>query len=231
MTIQEMHYDFKKKLNKIDSEQNKNLIIPEIDWVLNEAQNLYIKMIAEPRVANISYFENKQRTIDDIRTIVKENQSVKIQNDIITLPSDYMFHIRSYAYISKGECKNKKATLYIRKHEEEFQESPFDRSSFEWRTLNGVFNERGIKFYTEENFTVDKVEMSYIRKPILIHNAKDFRTGEYKLPSGQLLSGSVNCELPEHTHSEIVDLAVLLTSGEMMSDYKANTAKVNLNLK
>ena len=64
-----------------------------------------------------------------------------------------------------------------------------------------------------------------------MHNAEDFRTGSYKLPSGQLLSGSVNCELPEHTHSEIVDLAVLLTSGEMMSDYKANTAKVNLNLK
>ena len=44
-----MHYDFKKKLNKIDSQQKKNLLIPEIDWTLNEAQNLYVDIIAQPR--------------------------------------------------------------------------------------------------------------------------------------------------------------------------------------
>ena len=38
MNISEMHYDFKKKLNKVDSEQNRNLLVPEIDWALNEAQ-------------------------------------------------------------------------------------------------------------------------------------------------------------------------------------------------
>ena len=48
MTIQEMHYDFKMKLNKIDSEQYRNLRIPEIDWKLNEALEIFIKINAEP---------------------------------------------------------------------------------------------------------------------------------------------------------------------------------------
>ena len=48
MTIQDMHYDFKKKLNKIDSQQNRNLLIPEIDWTLNEAQELFVKITAFP---------------------------------------------------------------------------------------------------------------------------------------------------------------------------------------
>jgi hypothetical protein len=38
MTAREMHYDFKQKLNKIDSQKHRNLKVPEIDWKLNEAQ-------------------------------------------------------------------------------------------------------------------------------------------------------------------------------------------------
>ena len=50
MTIEEQHYDFKMKLNKIDSQQYRNLIIPQIDWLLNEAQELFVKMVSNPRV-------------------------------------------------------------------------------------------------------------------------------------------------------------------------------------
>ena len=49
MSIKRMHYDLKVKLNKVDSQQYRNLLIPEIDWALNEAQNIFIKNIAEPR--------------------------------------------------------------------------------------------------------------------------------------------------------------------------------------
>ena len=45
MTVQEMHYDFKMKLNKIDSEQYRNLRVPEIDWLLNEILQIYHRVI------------------------------------------------------------------------------------------------------------------------------------------------------------------------------------------
>ena len=230
MTIKDMHYDFKKKLNKVDSQQNKNLLIPEIDWALNEAQELFVKMIAEPRLKSYLGFETNQRAIDDIRTIVVNNNCLNVYNNISSLPSDYWHFVRAEVEMSKGKCSGVKARVHIRQHDDDFENSNFDKSSFEWRTINGVFYENGVKFYTDGTFNIDKFCVSYIRKPRLIHNAEDFRNGTYKLPSGQILSGSVNCELPEHTHREIVDIAVLLVTGEIqIPDYQVKLTKLNFN--
>jgi hypothetical protein len=49
MTIKEMHYDFKRKFNKVDSQKNRNILVPEIDLYLNEAEEIFVKLIAEPR--------------------------------------------------------------------------------------------------------------------------------------------------------------------------------------
>ena len=84
-----MHYDFKTKLNKIDSQQYRNLRIPEIDWKLNEAQELFVKMIAKPRLRNHLGFETSQRSVDDIRTIVVKDYCSVITNNTATLPTNY----------------------------------------------------------------------------------------------------------------------------------------------
>ena len=79
---------------------------------------------------------------------------------------------------------------------------------FWWKNHNSLIKKQRLNY----NSKVD-----YIKKLEYIHNAEDFRGGTYKLPSGVILTGSVNCELPEHTHREIVDLAVLIASGEIQS--------------
>lgn len=229
MTIKEMHYDFKNKVNKVDSQQNENLKIPELDWILNEAQELFIKIIAQPRIKSYLGFETSQRTIDDIRTIVVNNEPVNIISNTSSLPDNYLHFIKAEIEMSKGKCKDVRGRVHIRQHDDEFEESPFDRSSFEWRTVNAVFYEKGVKFYTDETFELSKMYLSYIRKPRLIHNAKDYRGGSYQLLSGDVLTGSVDCELPEHTHREIVDIAVLLFTGQLIPDYQAKVAKLNLN--
>ena len=76
MTIEEMHYDFKQKLNKIDNQAYRNLRVPEIDWKLNEALDIFIKRVSEPRKKNGLGFERNQRTIDDIRTLVINQNTV-----------------------------------------------------------------------------------------------------------------------------------------------------------
>ena len=57
MDVREMQYDIKFKLNKVDSQQNKNLRGPEMDWAINEAHEIFIKTIAEPRIQNHLGFE------------------------------------------------------------------------------------------------------------------------------------------------------------------------------
>ena len=101
MTVQEMHYDFKMKLNKIDSQQYRNLRIQEIDWLLNEAQELFVKKVAFPRLYQITGFETSQRNIDDIITLVIEDKEINVVNDYVALPDEYMFFVRGYVNAKK----------------------------------------------------------------------------------------------------------------------------------
>lgn len=236
MTIKEMQYDIKFKLNKVDSQQYRNLRIPELDWVINEAYEIFVKSVAEPRTSNYLGFETSQRTIDDIRTIVVNDKNIiptKLDNKtyVLSLPQDYMFYISASVVITKKNCSDRIAKAILRQHDDRFESSPFDNSSFEWKEVNIRFYEDGIKLFTDGTFDIKEVKLNYIRKHAYIHNAQDFLpTGSYKLPSGTLLTGSQDCELPTQTHREIVDIAVLiLTNNLELPTYQLKQAKVNLN--
>lgn len=239
MNAREMHYDFKQKLNKIDSQQERNLKVPEIDWKLNEAQEVFVKIIAEPRLKNGFGFEINQRTIDDIRSIVV-NQETSLGNClvatkyddksyVVNLPSDYWFYVSANVIADKGDCKNKKLRCIQRQHDDRFEESPFDNSSFEWREVNITFFENKIRIYTDGVFVPKYLCLNYIKQPRLIHNAQDSQGGTYNTLNGLTLTGSQSCELPVGTHREIVDLAVLITSGDLqLSDYQIKQNKLKL---
>lgn len=236
MTIKEMQYDIKFKLNKVDSQQYRNLRIPELDWVINEAYEIFVKSVAEPRTSNYLGFETSQRTIDDIRTIVVNDKNIiptKLDNKtyVLSLPQDYMFYISASVVITKKNCSDRIARAILRQHDDRFESSPFDNSSFEWKEVNIRFYENGIKLFTDGTFDIKEVKLNYIRKHAYIHNAQDFLpTGSYKLPSGVILTGSQDCELPTQTHREIVDIAVLiLTNNLELPTYQLKQAKVNLN--
>lgn len=239
MNAREMHYDFKQKLNKIDSQQYRNLIVPEIDWKLNEAQEVFVKMIAQPRLKSQLGFEINQRTIDDIRTIVI-NQSPQQANCLTVtsydnssflaqLPADYWFFVGGKVYATKGKCVNKKLATREIQHDDEHDMSPFDRSSFEWRISNLRFMNGGIRIFTDGTYTVNSLCMDYIKKLRRIHNAQDYQGGTYTTLDGIVLTGTQSCELPEMVHREIVDLAVLITAGDLsLPDYSFKQNKVQL---
>ena len=235
MDIKAMQYDTKVKLNKVDSQRYRNLKIPELDWALNEALEVFIKRIAEPRSKNGFGFEVNQRGIDDIREIVVNSNtplpSVVFDNTSykVELPDDYMFYLSSYVEITKGECTTK-GRLLIKQHDDTHEESVFDKSSFEWREINARFFNEGFRIFTDGTFAVNNIcELNYIRKPAYMHNAEDYVGGTYNLLDGTVLTGTQDCELAEHTHREIVDIAVLILSGQMqLPDYQIKKDKLNL---
>lgn len=228
-----MHYDVKKKLNKVDSQQYRNLLVPEIDFALNEAIEVFIKLVAAPKNGAISGFEKNQKAMDDIRPLVEsehfpENQ-IDVTDNLAVLPDNYMYYLSSYVKTSKGNCSANIDVTPVQ-HDDKSESNINYSSSFEWRTINAEFNSRGIRFYNDGSFEIKKFCLSYIRKPKYVHNAEAFRGGQYKLPSGILLEGHEDCELPDHTHREITDVAVALLSGEMnLPGYQAAIAKLKLN--
>ena len=236
MTAREMHYDFKQKLNKIDSQKYRNLRVPEIDWKLNEACELFIKIIAEPRLASQLGLEINQRTIDDIRTVVVNQKPVDgiiptvfdTSSFIAALPEDYMFYVNSKVLATKSNCVDVKLSTRPVQHDDEAELSPFDRSSFEWRISNIRFISEGLRIFTDGTYNINKIMYEYIKLPRLIHNAQDFENGTYKL-NGISLTGSQSCELPVQTHREVVDLAVFITAGDLeLPSYQIKQNKLKI---
>lgn len=224
-----MHYDFKQKMNKVDSNQNRNLNVPEIDWKINEAILVFIKLNAIPKYNQILGLETSQRNTDNIRPLIIENKKltlVKQASDYYAaLPDDYMIHLSSYANCKKNTCLARIRTNIIQ-HDD--KETEFYSSSFEWRDLNIMFSGNNILVKTDGTFTVEEVYLSYVKRPKYVHTAADYIGGSYTLPDGTVLTGYENCELPVDTYGEIVDLAVLITNGDLLSNYQVKQAKTQI---
>lgn len=239
MNIRAMHYDFKQKLNKIDSQKYRNLLVPEIDWKLNEAIEVFVKMIAEPRYKNSDQgFESTQRSIDDIRTIVI-NQTLDSslipeefdeKSYIVTLPIDYWFKVKAKVYASKGGCDMVLMNTVPVQHSD-VEDSAFIEGSFEWRDAPVRFFNNYIRIFTDGTFVVNRLVLDYIKRPAIVNNAQDYIGGQYKsLMDGTILTGSVDCDLPEGVHRNIVDIAVLITTGDLqIPDYQIKQNKLTLN--
>jgi len=129
--IRDAHYDFKFKLNKIDSENYRNLEVPQIDWILNDAYNLFVRSYASPRTRRKLQevgFEVNQRNIEDLKNLVVNSIDpisstlLREKEYIFELPDDYMIGLSSYVTIIKDSCEDT-ARLTIRQHDDKFQES------------------------------------------------------------------------------------------------------------
>lgn len=227
MAIQDMHYDFKSKFNKIDSQQNRNLRIPEIDWVLNEAEDILIKIIAYPRIFKGLGAEVNQRSVEDIRNLIRSNEKLIPNKGIVTLPNTYMYPLRAYCLISKGSCTGKRASFQPVQYDDDIEMSQFYSSSFEWREVMGRYYENKIKLL-EKDFTVDRFYLDYIIKRSKLAFPSGTSSGNYTLPSGDQVTDDQSSLLP-HLEKEIVDIAVMLKSGQINSSlYNVSKEKLGV---
>ena len=238
MDIKTMHLYFKDRLQKADSQQNRNFLIPQIDMILNHAQDVFIHRLAEPVRSKKTYgFEINQKIIDQLRTLVTSQttscQSVALVNDnkyVAAIPNDYMFYISSTVHCSTDVCQDIPVRLTIRQHDDKFESSQFDKSDLFWGIVNGTFYDNGIMIYTDGTFTPNTLCINYLHEPAYMHNAADFQTGTYTLPDGTVLTGTQDCELPEVAHNEIIDLAVMIAQGNLASPaIQYSQVKVNLS--
>jgi len=251
MDVTEMHYEVKLKLNKVDSQDYENLIVPEIDWYLNEAQDIFIKQRYGISNNKRKGFEASQKRIDDLREIVSKGTIIPFATssaDLNTfeacLPDDYMFYIRSRIDIQKEGCGEKQAVSAVQIQHDDLNEvlsDPFYSPSFEWEEVPIVFMDGStldpdlpcdagfVIGYSDGTFTLNSLRLDYLRHPLRISWANGI-TGGYIYPNGVTAAGSQSCELAEHTHHEIVDLAVMIASGDLdHPNFQMKMLKTQLN--
>ena len=237
MDVGEMHYEFKLKLNKVDSLDYNNFLVPEIDWYLNEAQHIFIKTRYSGNNSRAAGFEASQKRTDDLRNLVVKDQIIatiptssdpSVYEAILPSigPERYMFALRVMANGTKADCEGKLNCIQTQ-HDDlnDTLKNPFYAPSFEWREVPVVYGTSGagasdlnkLFVYTDGTFSITSINFDYLRHPARIAYPSVFTGGQYLLPdsSGTLITADQNCELAEHTHKEIVDLAVSIVAGDI----------------
>ncbi len=87
MNINEMHYDFKVKADKVDSLKTRNFLPAEIDWILNTATQEFVDN-------KYGDFETTQDLIDQLSTLVIKSPTINQPGVIVTTASSGIIEMK-----------------------------------------------------------------------------------------------------------------------------------------
>lgn len=206
MTVQEMHYAVDQGLQKIGSAVYDQFLAGEIDFWLNRAQERFIKQrlhpVSDPKQLG---FSKTIKRLDDLRLVITADYTDGVVPDAAVpfvnfdLPIDYMFLVNARVTMHVSHCGAAPTTqdaevereVRIVEQDVAYQhlQNPFAKSLPE-APLTIIFDDT-VRVFQGEKFLLKTLHLDYIRTPVQIN-----------------LSSSIDCELAEHTHHEIVDIAV-----------------------
>lgn len=220
MTVNEMILQFKLASDNLDSSVIPDLSEEVILYYLNEAQERFIKTrYSSNNLYKLGFEEIDKRTQDlnnikdsyyvDFTTTKESNLFKLVLNTLfddlaLTINSNakFMFYIRGRVYTIKNGCDSK--LVRIKEHQtgdlDDVEQDPFNKSIYTEPV--GYFEAGNLYVKTDGSFTIGKGLITCIRRPKLINSI--------------LALGTISdCELAEHTHKEIVAMAVQLAVGDV----------------
>jgi hypothetical protein len=234
MTVREMHYSFKLAKDRLDTLVNQDFNPAEIDWLLNEAQLLYIKRKYNPT------FEATEKITKDLANLVikfPEQQPIipsvvdgVYELNLSTLKYDHLYVISAYAKVTEPNCTYKTILKPIT-HDDYLDalRDPFNKSSKEHILYNyGRSSSNPVTLsmyvYPDPIQTVNEITVEYIKSPSRIS------LGTYTYIDGVQYPETTS-ELSPHVHIDIVDLAVIIASTNIENpEYiQLKTAKFSLS--
>ena len=206
MTIAEMHQAFKFQLDKLDSLNYPNFLPEEVDLLLNQAQERFVKQRYGKNNVYRSSFEETQKRTEDLKDItvnavltpaVNAPDNIDPNAVFVTLPTDHWFIVQERVMLNYFDCHNVYTSEYAEVRPIQHNEfSKVIKDPFKKPTLEKVLRlmEKGrVELIAPPNTTIVTYRLRYIKEP---------NTMSITVPT--------NCELSEHTHQEIVDEAVRL---------------------
>lgn len=204
MTSTEQHRAFRFGLDKLDALNYPNFLPEEIDLLLNQAQDRYVKQRYGLTNPKRDGFEEIQKRTEDLKELVQASNiaplayatdNIDVTARFFTLPLDHWFIIQERVEIGYTDCNGDTQTKLVEVRPTQHVE--FDKvikdafkAPDKTKVLRLMENGR-VEIVSDSTSTLNTYRLRYIKQPIRIS-----------------LSPVVNCELSEHTHQEIVDEAI-----------------------
>lgn len=210
-----MHIEFRVKFNKVNSNKNKSFLKQEIDLFLNDQMDKFVELRTSPK-GNYKGegFEESQKRLDDIRTVIKEGTTDALDavgkvlltlnsftyGKYIVLPADYLKLVSDWSDTTT-DCVNyfmKPNRLFSNNRDVQLALADEFHTTHPKSPVSQIVNTQ-LKVY-ERDFTITNIHMSYVYNyPRIEHSVQD-------------------CVLPTHTHREIVDMAVSKVNAVVNTD-------------
>lgn len=226
MIIQKMHWLFKERYNKLNSNNYRDLSTYQIDEKINDAQIVFLE--------EHSYQEGSLQDFDMVNNLLVTSPEQPVLSPVTSSNNIYQFNLSSLKYplfkikriVANTNCGNILiADTQIVGHDklnimlDDYHQQP----SKKWKRLLAVLAKsssslnQNLYIYSTQGFVVNSIQIDYIRKPKEVFYG-GYNTIEYLncVSSGsthctQFYSAAtqpVNCEIDERYHSLIVDYAV-----------------------
>lgn len=209
MTAREMQNAFEHGVNRRDNE----LIVEShvvFHWI-NEAIDRFFLTRYNGNNRAGTGAEETQKRVEDLRTLVTESvlaaetdfSSILPGSYMITLPNDYRIKLSEGAVIeyvdpSSGDFQMRTVGVTETTSDTLFQKlsNPFSEHNLVYGEAKPLrlFKEDKIQLFTDGNYVITTYLLRYLRNPAKVG----------------LGPNESDCDLPESSHTEIVDLAVNL---------------------
>ena len=215
MTINEMHIAFKLMLDKTSGLVNPVFLGEEIDFWLNRGIEKFVKTRYSGLNTKGESFEQTQKRTDDLRTLVVEetlespnlvvgvvgvNKPNSFIADLTALSETYWFTLGEEVTVEFVPFGGVSLTPYrfgitectIDSYRTKIDD-PFSEHVLHYNEAKPLrlFYGDSVELITDGNYDVTKYYIRYLRQPVEV-----------------VLETPISCDLPVHTHEEIVKLAV-----------------------
>jgi len=218
MTIQDFHNNFNIEVDKTLDFEYPYMLPEQIDYWLNKAQDRFIKERLYPKDPRAKGFEETQKRIEDLRTIVKPSGAITPvtsgTNYVTTLPNDYLYLVR-HRCTTSSTCGVKNVGGILTKEEflNQMIKDPFWKPTAEEPLYYFIGNT--IVYETLGNFLITQTNITYVKDPLRLQLGSQYTT----------VTSDVGCELPEQSHQEILDIAVSM----VLENIESQRYQTNLN--
>ena len=234
MTRAQMHIEFKLLVDKGDSFDAPSFLTEEIDHFLNISQEKFVSKRAFGNNIRRTGFEEDQKRRDDLRTLIYEDQlsshSSSIKNKpngrFVTLPKDYRHSIQEEAFIHttgvEGQGRRVSVKPITHDRYNKIIDDPFNKPEKDtvYRLgYGGTAYNNIVELICGQDQYAGTYYLRYLRHPLPI--GPENTDNEDILITG-------NCILPNHTHNEIVKMAVV-EALENVEQPRYQTSKIELN--
>ena len=238
MTDRQFQIEFERRLQLMDPElvRTNKLSSDTIFSFINEAIDKFYKTRYSGINAKSEGFEQSQKRIDDLRNLIQTayfTEEIANEGNVykIELPEDYVLMLGDVVGILPTEGNEQCWEMdedgdYVVKRVDTI-EATIENID---RQLNNSLSEHLLKYctarplkliqgnqvilYTDGKYSVANYQITYLSKPLFLDSSN--------------ISNTEYTSLPEHTHMEIVKMAVqLYLATKPMQHYSAYSSEVN----